>query len=444
MTGFLGADTQMLREQGSAFTAGSRQIEDVTQAMSLIIDSVTWVGADAMDFKARWHSAIKPRLLSDAAEIHAKGLELEEQAAEQDATSSVRGIGEVLHEFFEKVLGTPYAAGAPLGAPGVASEVDRKAHGDSGGPVNNAGGVGRQEFFGGNGYGGKGKTIDDTRPIGVDNGFRDSVWDGREINRENGYMDFYGVHQKSSGHNSTTDSYGSTTNTWGARYAAEAGVNSKVDLGNGRGYETSANVGYEMYMEAGGTYGPDGYSAGARAGAMLYSEQSLKVHGEHGDSLGVTQSLNAGVEAHAHAYSHVTRNKDGEINGFTSGSDFGASAAASASQKYDFTAPGGWFSGDVSVSEKVGFSAGLGATQTFSTDEVSFSVGGNLAAALGMNGVGKIAVHPNAIVNSFTEGDYDIDDYIANRGLQDEVETVSRWGAHAAPVFKQIMPFSPF
>ena len=73
---------------------------------------------------------------------------------------------------------------------------------------------------------------------------------------------------------------------------------------------------------------------------------------------------------------------------------------------------------------------GAGAGQTISTDEISVSVAGSIAKELGLGGSTTVAVHPNQIVNTFTPGDYDIDDAIgdASGAFQGATDYVSdKW-----------------
>lgn len=170
----------------------------------------------------------------------------------------------------------------------------------------------------------------------------------------------------------------------------------------------------EAYAEAGGTVGPDGYSIGARAGSGLYAEQSAALTHESGASVGASQSYYVGAEAHANAYNHVTRNDEGQVNGFTSGFNAGAFAGAAVTQDFEATSPGGWFSVSGGATAAAGAGADANAGYTVSTDEISFSAGGKVAAELGLGGFGDVSMNPNAIVDSFTPGDYDVDDAIGD------------------------------
>jgi hypothetical protein len=122
----------------------------------------------------------------------------------------------------------------------------------------------------------------------------------------------------------------------------------------------------------------------------------------------------AGAEAHANVYSGTVRNEDGQVNGIAAGFDAGAFAGAEAEAKFEVSSPGGWFSAEGSASAQAGASAGAGAGYEISTDEISFSLGGSLAPGAGAGAAGEFSFHPNEFVNSFTPGDYDLDDGISD------------------------------
>lgn len=58
--------------------------------------------------------------------------------------------------------------------------------------------------------------------------------------------------------------------------------------------------------------------------------------------------------------------------------------------------------------------AGIGgeAGAVVSTDAVGFSLGGDIATGLGLQGDVAISISPNNIVDTFTPGDYNLDDAI--------------------------------
>lgn len=126
----------------------------------------------------------------------------------------------------------------------------------------------------------------------------------------------------------------------------------------------------------------------------------------------MTQSAGVDADAHATAHSNVTRNADGEVNEVSSG--FGAGAFAGAEYKHDFQVDGphGWFSVSGGASATAGAGGEASAGCTLSTDQISFNAGGKIAAELGLGGGGAVSVSPNAIVESITPGDDNVDSMI--------------------------------
>lgn len=93
MAGFYGGDTEQMRAQAQACQTGSQRIQDLTSAISAFVDSVPWMGPDAIAFRALWHGTVKPGMIAKAEDIRAKGIELGDHATEQDSTSSAVGGG---------------------------------------------------------------------------------------------------------------------------------------------------------------------------------------------------------------------------------------------------------------------------------------------------------------------------------------------------------------
>lgn len=249
-------------------------------------------------------------------------------------------------------------------------------------------------------------------------------------------MDVHAGANYSAGTNVTTDPYGNTTATIGARGSLEAGVETQLNGPFGTGLTTSHRVGAEAYVEAGGTVGPDGYSYGAKAGSGLYASQSATLDGPFGSSSTITTDAYVGANANAYSYAHVTRNEDGQANGFTIGGGANAFAGGQVTQTYERTSPGGWFSASTSISEKVGAGAGASAGATVSTDEISVNVGGQLAVELGLGGSTSLAIHPNQIVNTVIPGDYDIDDAISDAS--------GAWDSASSAVSSTVSSLNPF
>lgn len=159
------------------------------------------------------------------------------------------------------------------------------------------------------------------------------------------------------------------------------------------------------------TYG-DGFSAGAAAGAGTYGDFSATLNGPFGASETIGVNGYAGAEAHANAYSHATRNDEGEINGWSVGFDGGAFAGAKADADFTSVSPGGRLTTSASFGVEAGAGIGGEAGAVVSTDAVGFSLGGDIATGLGLQGDVAISISPNNIVDTFTPGDYNLDDAI--------------------------------
>jgi hypothetical protein len=413
VAGFFGGDTDQLRDQSQACTQGARRLADLVTVLSSAIDGATWEGPDAEAFRARWHGAVKSDLVARGESVQHRARELEDHADEQDEVSTVDGggffdiIGDLLPgPPFGPLLPLPAFPGLPLG-PGLLRGLEAAL----GNGTSASGLPGGAEFYGDPGYG-TGNAASTDRPVG-DADAGGSHWDGREIDNDLGYVDGYANTRASAGTNSTVDSYGNTTLTAGARAGAEIGFDEKINLPGGMTYQTDGRAGAEAYGEAGVTYG-DGFSAGAAAGAGAYADISGTATGPFGESGTIGMRGYAGAEAHANVSSHATRNEDGNINGWTVGADAGAFAGAKGDADLAMTSPGGWLSasGSMGVSAGAGIGGSFGATA--STDEVGFAVGGDVAAALGIDADLALSVHPNEIVNDITPGDYDVDDAISD------------------------------
>lgn len=402
MAGFLGADTEQLRHQGVRTAQGAQRLQSCFEDLTGQVEGVEWNGPDADGFRERWRSEAIQQMLRACDRMRELSKDLDRQAEEQDTASDGDGDG-----------GVWGAIGGILG--GIGGIVPpilacQPATSDAG-----AGTRPGQEFYGDEGYGDRGQAANGGRPLGS---FHDdgqyTLWDGKEVENDAGYIDTYGKFSYSAGHNTTTDGFGNTTNTLGFRAGGEIGLKEHLNGPFGMGLDASGRVGAEAYAEAGYTTGPDGFSAGAKAGSGVYGDLSATAHGPFGASETATVHGFVGAEANADAYSHMTRNEDGQANGWTFGADANAFVGAKADADISVTSPGGWFSGSGSFGVEAGYGGGAGGGGTISTDTVGFRVNGELAAELGLDGDLSFAVHPNAIVNTFTPGDYDIDDAIGD------------------------------
>lgn len=435
MAGFYGGDTEQMRQQASVCTGGMQRLAELIETASSTVGGVQWVGQDADAFREQWHSGAEARAREAGTQLRRLARELEKHADQQDEASAVDGgglLGILPVPFPVPVMPLPLPIpGRPLG-PGVLGDL-----GDAlDGWLTGGGGTGPQGFYGDPGYQDRGQMYDQGRPVGDQFTWNQDLLPGREIDGEAGHVDVHAGANYSAGMNGSTDAYGNMSGTIGGRGSLEAGIDTHANLPGGFGLDASGNVGMEAYAEAGGTIGPDGYSLGARAGSGLYGDLSAALTHESGASVGMEQSYFVGGEAHANAYQHVTRNDEGQVNGFSSGFDAGAFIGAEVKQDFQATSPGGWFSASGGFTAAAGAGGSADAGMTVSTDEISFSAGGKIAAELGLGGGGSVSMNPNAIVDSFTPGDYDIDDAIGDaRGA---------WDGTTSAAADALSPLNPF
>lgn len=442
MSGFFGGDTEQMRRQSSVCTAGAQRLAELIAIATATVDAVEWQGPDAETFRETWRSEAAARASSTAEILERLSRELEQHAEEQDGASaddSGGGLWDAIGDlfgsplpFFGPVMPLPFPIpGLPLN-PGVLGDLGNGV----GDWFTGGGGSGPQEFYGGPGYSGRGQMYDEQQPLGDWFNIDEDLAPGREIENEAGYVDVHAGANYSGGMNGSTDPYGNMTGTLGVRGSLEAGIATHADLPGGFGIDASAGVGMEAYAEGGGTVGPDGYSLGARAGSGLYAETAAVLAHESGASVGATQSAWVGADAHANIHSHVTRNADGEVNGISGGVSGGAFAGGEVKQDFEVNGPNGWFSVSGGVSATAGAGADASGGYTLSTDEISVNAGGKFAAALGLGGGGEISVSPNAIVESITPGDYNVDDAI------DDVQ--GAWDSSTSAVGGVVSSLNPF
>jgi hypothetical protein len=422
MAGFYGGDTEQMRGHATACRQGSQRIEDITDAATQMIDAVPWLGPDAVAFRALWHGTVKPGLLAKAEDIRARGTEIDEHAEQQDRASDDGdgGFWDRVRDVIGDILPhIPIIPGVPL----TPENIERIRDAIEDGFIDGGERPG-QEFYGDEGYEGRGWTANDDRPIG---GYHDdfSAWDGNEIEGEYGHLNGYAEGGYSLGGNHTVDEHGNHTGTVGGRAGAEIGGDGEFISPFGGGIAGSGAIGAEGYLEAGGTIGPDGFSGGGRAGAGVYAEGDLTITSPDGDQVGVSGNAYAGAYASANAYSHATRNEDGNINGWSAGFDARAFAGAQAAATFEAGSPDGWFNATASVSAKGGAGAGGGAGVVASTDAVGVSLSGDIATGLGFGGSVSFSVNPNAIFDSITPGQYNLDDAIGD--ATGALETAGGW-----------------
>ena len=414
MTGFYGADTDQLRQHGTATRQGAEALIELTERVSAVIDAAAWVGTDADAFRAEWNGTLKPGLHTQAETLRGKGDQLDQHAEEQDQASAGDGGGGGHRDLIGDLPVQPPLIGGPLiGLPLTPDVIRGLADGlddwFTGGDAK-----GDHQMYGSGEDFGEGQVAADGRPIGQSEA-GGSHWEGREIDNERGYFDGYAETRASAGAHVTQDQYGNHTASAGARAGAEIGFDETVHGTDGQPLiSAEGRLGAEAYAEGGASFGPDGASAGARAGTGVYGDLSNTVHGPMGSSYEIGVEGYAGAHAEANAYANLTRNEDGQINGAEWGAGAEAFAGAEGAATFERTSPGGWFSSEGSAGGQAGFGAGALTGGSFSADEISFGLGGEFAVYGGGTGNLSLAIHPNAIVDSFTPGDYDIDDALGD------------------------------
>lgn len=399
MSGFFGAQTDQLRAQAEACRRSSGALHDLIGTTSSLIASVEWSGPDADAFRERWAVEVRARLTERAEALQSRSEELREHAEEQDNASE--GDGGTASARFGTPLPFPFPMPFPLQFPGGAGP-GGSGPGEMGEPP---------YFYGDEGYG-TGNAAGDERPVG-EHQAGGSHWDGREIDEDIGYLDGYANTRASAGADVTVDDHGNTTRSAGARAGAEIGFDELLNGPFGTSIAADGRIGAEAYGEAGVTYG-DGVSAGAAAGAGVYGDLSATLAGPLDASTRIGVDGYAGAEAHANAYSHATRNDDGNISGWSVGFDGGLFAGAKADADFSSVSPGGWMSASGSLGVDAGASIGGGAGAVVSTDAVGFNLGGDIALGLGLEGDIALSISPNNIVDTFTPGDYNLDDAISD------------------------------
>lgn len=106
MSGFWGADSGAVRQQGAACTGATGTVESLMAACGAVIDAVEWVGPDAEAFRERWGGEVRSRLEQVIQQLRADGDELTRHAEEQDEVSGGDGGG-LLGPGFPGIPGIP-------------------------------------------------------------------------------------------------------------------------------------------------------------------------------------------------------------------------------------------------------------------------------------------------------------------------------------------------
>ncbi|MGO1225332.1 WXG100 family type VII secretion target [Brachybacterium sp. AOP42-E1-35] len=113
---FYGADTDQLRDLASRFNGASGRVEELLTSLRGLVHAVNWVGPDADDFRSQYDIAHQ-RGMSSAAQVSDRGTLLEEEADEQDMTSSP-GNGAHGGWSARRGSGNGFGGGGPFPAPG--------------------------------------------------------------------------------------------------------------------------------------------------------------------------------------------------------------------------------------------------------------------------------------------------------------------------------------
>ena len=430
MAGFFGGDTEQMRAQGAACVQGAQRMEEITEATTVLINAVPWLGPDAVAFKAWWNGSVRPSMLSQAADVRSKGMEIDQHSQEQDQASSDDGTGgsfwgelvENLKDWFGVGGTTGPVIGIPLGPQTIrdlgvalgASPLDP-----------------RQAIYGSEGYIGLGGPASGSWQVG-----NESTSYLGERSREWGPLEGFLRGGASAGHDLTVDGFGNMTYTEGAQIGGELGYGYQFGDPDGWSYGGEVAVGAEVYAERGVTVGPDGFGLGAGAGARVYADAEATLTTPGGQTVTIGGEASYGANAVAHAYAHQTRNEDGEVNGFAFGAGFDANAGGAASADFMYESPNGWFSGGAGVSADVGAGASGGGGVVVSSDQVGFTM--NLGASAGVGGGLEFgfSVNPNAIVESISPGDYNFDDLLSDAG--------TAWDAGTSAVGDALDAINPF
>lgn len=91
MAGFLGADTDQLRDHAQRMRDRANDLEGIQTRLSMLVAyGAEWEGPDAEAFRERWRSEIAPRFEEQISTIDSRGTSLEEEAEQQDKTSEAQ------------------------------------------------------------------------------------------------------------------------------------------------------------------------------------------------------------------------------------------------------------------------------------------------------------------------------------------------------------------
>src|SRR5699024_9306103 len=82
---FWGADTDQLREHGTAVSSGARRIEELIVTLSSTVESVQWIGPDADEFRSSFQVMCGERVDPATSRLFSLAKECEQHSEEQDS-----------------------------------------------------------------------------------------------------------------------------------------------------------------------------------------------------------------------------------------------------------------------------------------------------------------------------------------------------------------------
>lgn len=94
MSGFLGADTEALREQAEALRTGAQRLGELKTSLSAQVASAEWVGPDAESFRSDFSSRVSSLFDGAIGDVGSRAQQIDEQAQEQDQVSAAGADGE--------------------------------------------------------------------------------------------------------------------------------------------------------------------------------------------------------------------------------------------------------------------------------------------------------------------------------------------------------------
>lgn len=91
MSGFIGMNTQQVRDHSAACRSGITRIDDLRGALESTVAGVDWAGPDADSFRDQWLELSSQRITGLLTELEQKATQLEGEADQQDVASDLNG-----------------------------------------------------------------------------------------------------------------------------------------------------------------------------------------------------------------------------------------------------------------------------------------------------------------------------------------------------------------